>query len=298
MTSDNVMQKLKTADAGVDISQLVSDFLFGYTAEVTSGDKKSIAAAQKMMSASAEVFIASLPKSTLDDQVNAAIKLHQSGLTPVPHIVARNINDLSSLSNALDRFTSEAKVTKALILGGDRDQPLGEFNASLQLIETGLLQKAGIDKIYLGCYPEGHPRISTDILDAALDAKLIAAEKAGLQVELVSQFCFDAKPIIAFAKNLRQRGIKAPFRVGIAGPSSRATLVKYAIICGVGSSLRALKERQSLAKNMMAGETPEKLLNELATAFAQQPELGFSGVHFFTFASLEKSAEFAASLTK
>ncbi|PCI85154.1 MAG: methylenetetrahydrofolate reductase [Hyphomicrobiales bacterium] len=273
-------------------SQILTNFLNGYTAEVTSGDKKSMAAAEKMMDKGAEVFVASLPKDTIDKQVAAVVKIHQAGLKPVPHIVARNIKNLAALETTLNRFVIEAEIDTALILGGDRDDAVGDFDASLQLIETGLLQKVGIKKIYLGCYPEGHPRISTEILDKSRAAKLIAAEKAGLEVELVSQFCFESQPIIEFARKLRAEGVKVPFRVGVAGPSSRATLVKYAIICGVGASLRALKERQDLAKNMTSGETPEKLITELAEALEQQPELGLNGVHFFTFGSLEKSATF------
>ena len=278
-------------------SQILANFLNGYTAEVTSGDKKSMAAAEKMMDKGAEVFVASLPKDTIDKQVAAVVRIHQAGLKPVPHIVARNIKDLAALETTLNRFVIEAKIDTALILGGDRDDAVGDFDASLQLIETGLLQKVGIKKIYLGCYPEGHPRISTEILDKARAAKLIAAEKAGLEVELISQFCFESQPIIEFARKLRAEGVKAPFRVGVAGPSSRATLIKYAIICGVGASLRALKERQDLAKNMTSGETPEKLITELAEALEQQPELGLSGVHFFTFGSLEKSATFVNQVT-
>ncbi|MBL1241033.1 MAG: methylenetetrahydrofolate reductase [OCS116 cluster bacterium] len=278
-------------------SHMLTSFLNGYTAEVTSGDKKSMTAAEKMMSPGAEVFVASLPKDTIDKQVAAVVRIHQAGLKPVPHIVARNVKDLTSLEQTLERFVAEAKIDTALILGGDRDDAVGDFDASLQLIETGLLQKVGIKKIYLGCYPEGHPRISTEILDKARAAKLVAAEKAGLEVELVSQFCFESQPIIEFARKLRAEGVKAPFRVGVAGPSSRATLVKYAIICGVGASLRALKERQDLAKNMTSGETPEKLITELAEALEKEPELGLNGVHFFTFGSLEKSATFVNQVT-
>lgn len=278
-------------------SHMLTSFLNGYTAEVTSGDKKSMTAAEKMMSPGAEVFVASLPKDTIDKQVAAVVRIHQAGLKPVPHIVARNVKDLTSLEQTLERFVAEAKIDTALILGGDRDDAVGDFDASLQLIETGLLQKVGIKKIYLGCYPEGHPRISTEILDKARAAKLVAAEKAGLEVELVSQFCFESQPIIEFARKLRAEGVKAPFRVGVAGPSSRATLVKYAIICGVGASLRALKERQDLAKNMTSGETPEKLITELAEALEKESELGLNGVHFFTFGSLEKSATFVNQVT-
>lgn len=275
---------------------LLSELLSGYTAEVTSGDKKSIGVAEKLMVTGSEIFVASLPKDSIDKQVAAMVKIHQMGLKPIPHIVARNIKSSVELKEVLQRFAVEAKIDAALILGGDRDDAVGEFNNSLQLIETGLLQKVGIRKIYLGCYPEGHPRISAEILDTARALKIAAAKRAGLEVELISQFCFEAQPIVEFVKKLRREGITAPLRVGVAGPSSRATLVKYALICGVGASLRALRERQNLAKNMLSGETPEKLLSELALAMSDNPDLGISGVHFFTFGSLEKSAEFVNNM--
>ena len=66
-------------------------------------------------------------------------------------------------------------MDRALILGGDRDAPAGEFDCSLQVIESGLLQKHGIDKIAIACYPEGHPRIPDDVLDKARADKIAAA---------------------------------------------------------------------------------------------------------------------------
>jgi methylenetetrahydrofolate reductase (NADPH) len=131
------------------------------------------------------------------------------------------------------------------------------------------------------------------VLEKARAIKLETAAKAGLDVWMVSQFCFDAKPIVALAKRMRALGVTAPFRVGVAGPAERSTLVKYALMCGVGASLRALKERQDLARNVLTGETPEALLTEVAQAQERDPSLGIKGVHFFTFGALAKSAEWA-----
>jgi methylenetetrahydrofolate reductase (NADPH) len=239
------------------------------------------------------VFIAALPGDSADKLIAAAAQLRRSGLIPTPHIVARNIEDRRELDDLLGRLVGEAGVDRALVLGGDRDKPTGEFDSSLQLIETGLLQKHAIRRIAIGCYPEGHPRIDDAILDQARAAKLAAAASAGLDVTLVSQFCFDAKPIIGLVRRIRAQEVTAPFRVGVAGPASRTTLIKYAMMCGVGPSLRVLKERQDLALSMMSGETPENLLSEIALECARDPQLGIAGVHFFTFGSLAKSAEWA-----
>ena len=240
-----------TAEARAALSGLLTN----YTAEVTARDRKGLDAAPAMMAAGSEVYIAAIPGESEDRLVAAAAHLRENGMVPVPHIVARNIENRAGLDGLLRRLTAEAKLDRALVLGGDRDKPAGAFDSSLQLLET--------------------------------------AAQSGLDVWMVSQFCFDAKPIIALARRMRAQGVTAPFRVGVAGPAERSTLVKYALMCGVGASLRALKERQDLARNVLTGETPEALLTEVAQAQERDPSLGIKGVHFFTFGALAKSAEWA-----
>jgi methylenetetrahydrofolate reductase (NADPH) len=159
-----------------------------------------------------------------------------------------------------------------------------------------VLEKRGIKKVGMATHPEGHPRVPDEVMWPALKAKLAKAESIGLEVFLVSQFLFDAAPVIKFAKRLRADGIKNPYRVGVAGPAKRTTLIKYAMMCGVGASLRALKERHDMAANLMAGETPEGLLREVAEAQAANPSLNIDSVHFFTFGALPASVELAEQL--
>lgn len=254
-----------------------------YSVEVTSRDAASVADAATSMRSGTEVFVANLPREGADVLVATARTLKLAGLSPVPHVVARNIAGPRELGDMLARLTAEAGVGRALVLGGDRDDPAGPFDAALQLIETGAFQRAGIRRIAIGCYPEGHARIPADALAGALRDKLAAAADAGLDVLLVSQFVFDAAPVVAFAEGLRRRGITAPLRVGVAGPADRAKLIKYALRCGVGASLRVLRERSELARNVLAGETPDEILGTVADAAAARPELAITGAHFFTF---------------
>jgi methylenetetrahydrofolate reductase (NADPH) len=284
-----------TSATTLDQPAALAKLLQTYSVEVTSRDRKSLDSAPDLLRPGSEVFIAALPGDDVNDVVAAAAQLNKAGLTAVPHVVARNIENRAALDSLLGRLTQEAGVKRALVLGGDRDNPAGDYLSSLQIIETGLLQQHGIKSINIGAYPEGHPKITNAQLDEARAAKLAAAEKAGLDVTIVSQFAFTAEPIIAFAQHMRAQGVKAPFRVGVAGPASRMLLIKYAMICGVGASLKFLQNKPELAKGVMSGETPEKLLQEIAAKQVQNPELGFSGVHFFTFGSLAKSAEFAES---
>jgi methylenetetrahydrofolate reductase (NADPH) len=268
--------------AALALAKLLSRF----SAEVTTRDEDSIKFAEKSLPKGVEVFVASLPKDPHDKLIATAVRLRKAGLEPVPHIVARNIASRAEFDSLLSHLAGEAGVRRALILGGDRDKPLGDYDASLQLIQTGLFAKHGFTHAFIAAYPETHPRIDEVTLESARTAKIQALREQGMSATLVSQFGFDSKPIVSFVEKLRARGVMLPFRVGVAGPTEYAKLVKYALICGVGPSLRALKERQGLAKNMLGGETPEKLLVDVALAQDANPALNIEGVHFFTFGAL------------
>ncbi|HTU13389.1 MAG TPA: methylenetetrahydrofolate reductase [Allosphingosinicella sp.] len=283
---------MQDSDAKAALARLLEN----YTAELTTRDHKSLDAVPHILRPRTRVFVAAMPKDTADDMIAAAIRLHKAGMVAVPHIVARNIRDSAMLDDMLARLAGEAGVDRAHVVGGDRDDPVGEFDSSLQLLQTGLFAKYGVNRIAIACYPEGHPRIPDDVLEQARVDKNRVAEEQGLSVWMVSQFAFEAEPMIGLARKMRAQGIDEPYRVGIAGPASYTTLVKYAMMCGVGTSLRALRERQSLAKTMLTGETPEALLTEIALAREAEPSLGIAGIHFFTFGSLIKTAEWVESI--
>jgi methylenetetrahydrofolate reductase (NADPH) len=87
--------------------------------------------------------------------------------------------------------------------------------------------------------------------------------------------------------------VTAPLRVGVAGPASTTKLIKYAMRCGVGASLRTLTERKGIAGTLLGGETPEAVLDRIAAAAAEDPSLAIGSVHFFTFGAPAKSVEWA-----
>jgi methylenetetrahydrofolate reductase (NADPH) len=267
-----------------------------YSVEVTAKDHKGMDAAGELLAPGSEVFVANLPNESAATLVSACATIARKGLAPVPHMVARNIHSRQELDETLARLNGEAGVDRALVIGGDRDHPVGPYDAAIQTLQTGLYEQHGVRRVYIGVHPEGHPRVADEILWPALAPKLAAAQAAGLEVSLISQFAFDAAPYLTLARRLRADGITAPLRVGVAGPAQRSTLIKYALMCGVGASLRALKERQDLAQAVMAGETPEGLLRQLADAQAAEPDLGIDSVHFFTFGALTKSVSFAEGL--
>lgn len=267
--------------------------LSGYSAEISTGDARALAGTDTL-ALGTEVFIAFVPRDSHARQIATAKALNGRGLVPVPHVAARNIVSKGALDDYLGGLAA-AGVRRALILGGDRDAPAGAFGSALEIVESGLLQRHGVGHIFLGVYPEAHPRIAGAALDRARADKITAARKAGLAVTLVNQVCFDARAVIRLLDRLRGEGVTAPFRVGAAGPAKVATLVRYGLICGVGPSMRFLYERRDAAADLLRGETPEGFLTEIARAQAANPTLGVEGVHFFTFGGLKRAAAFAQS---
>jgi methylenetetrahydrofolate reductase (NADPH) len=269
-----------------------------YSTEVIPGDRRSIEAAAEVLPPGSEVFIAAVPGETQDQMVSAAARLRASGLTPVPHVTARSLASFEDADRLLGRLRDDAGVERLLALGGDRDRPVGELHSSLQLLESGLLQKHGVRRLFIACYPEAHPALSVEALDAARAAKLRVAAEAGIEVTLLSQFCFSAGPILALARRMRAQGVGVPYRVGVAGPADHATLLRYGVMCGIGPSLRALARRRGFCRDLARVETPEALLTEVALAQGGDPALGIAGVHFFTFGALARSAVWAERIRR
>jgi methylenetetrahydrofolate reductase (NADPH) len=273
------------------ITDPLLDLLQNVSAELVAIDKAAIRAASGLFRRGTEIFIANLPKHKTAMQLEAAIALRQSGMTPVPHLVARNMESAAEFAALMRGLSEQAGVNSALVLGGDRDLPLGPYQDSLQLLNSGHFERYGFKKIYIAGYPEGHRHISDAALALARSQKLAAAAARGLEVTLLSQFCFDSQPIIKWVRGLRAAGVTAPYRVGVAGPASKAALIKFAMLCGVGPSLRALQSREQMASNLLRGETPEGLLRDVARARKEMASLNIDGAHFYTFGTLSKVSE-------
>jgi methylenetetrahydrofolate reductase (NADPH) len=263
--------------------------------EIIPSDLSELGDLKTVLPSGTYISIAALPKGTLSQLVTATIGVRKLGFNPIPHITARSIVSRQVLEQAIGEVSNMAHLTHALILGGDRVEPAGPFNNALDLIHTGTFERHGVTNIAFGCYPEGHPFVSDAELNVALRTKVAAATKRGLKVSLVTQMCFDAKPIISYVKNLREIGIDCPVHIGVAGPASRAILLKYAFICGVGPSIRLLKNKSEFAKGLIANGSPDALLAELRQYEKQTPCLGIDRVHFFTFGSVKNSVLYATT---
>jgi methylenetetrahydrofolate reductase (NADPH) len=170
---------------------------------------------------------------------------------------------------------------------------MGPFRSTLDLLATGVVERAGISKVAFAGYPDGHPAIDPATLDAALRAKVTLAQHSALGVSLVTQFSFEAQPILRWIATQRAAGIACPVEVGIAGPASVATLAKYAIRCGVGASLRALARGHTAFARIMVEAGPDGLISELVAG--ETTEAPIAGLHVFTFGGIRRTGEWVRS---
>jgi methylenetetrahydrofolate reductase (NADH) len=238
------------------------------------------------------VYLSALPKNHGALMIAEAAALRAAGLEPVPHIAVRNYASAAELEGVLARLRAEADVRTALVIAGDRDRPAGPFESALSLIASGMLEGSGIEAVGVSGYPDGHPKIGPSALEAALAAKLEAAAKAGLALHVVSQFCFDPQAIGDWLMATRARYPGLPVRIGLAGPAGAATLLKFALRCGVKASARGLRRNLSAVGGLMGEATPDRIVDALAAMPLDAWEEG-AALHFFSFGGISRTAKWA-----
>ena len=276
-----------------EIASQVAAFLAGFSLEAIRPNAADIEALKRAAPAGANVYLSAVATRPPEEVVKHAAALRAAGFEPVPHLVARNFTSREALGDLLARLRNEAAIHRVLIIAGDRDDSAGPVESALDAIESGLLQRHGIDEIGIAGYPDGHPRISSDMLERALAAKIEAAEQSGLKVHIVTQFAFDAEIIIAWVRRLRGLGIEQPVRIGMAGPTSLTALLRYAGRCGVRASAAGMSRQVGLMKNLFGIAAPDAIVRAVAQASALG-ELGEIAAHFYSFGGLGGSARWVA----
>ncbi len=269
----------------------ITELLRGYSIELNPADSKTVEMAAERLDPGTEVSLAWIPSSNPMDMVAPAARLKRAGHLPMPHVGARHLESAVQLER-LAGLLRDVGVDRILIIGGDRHQPAGPYDSSLSVMQTGVFQKAGISRMAIGGFPEGNPHIPETVLNEALEAKVSFARQEGLRLSIITQFCFKSEPVIEWGRGVRARGIDIPIRVGLAGPAGLLTLMRYAVRCGIGNSLRVLSENPSFAK-VLVERGPEPIIRGLAASIADGSgrQLGIAGLHFYIFGGLRRTMD-------
>jgi len=248
------------------------------------------------------VYVTFLEGSDFGDTMATVRRLKSEGYNPVPHFAARSIPSVQMLEESLAALQSEG-ITEGLLIGGGVDKPVGEFNAAIDVLITGLFEKYGFTKLGLAGHPEGSPDISDADCALAIQQKNDYAKESAMSLYLATQFVFEAAPVLAWEKKIREQGNMLPVYVGIPGIATIKTLMRHAQHCGVGPSMRFLTRNpldmiklglkdSVLGKFVNAPSSePSELLRDLIEGINADPDCLIQQCHLYPLGGLKKSAE-------
>ena len=281
------------------ISPEVETFLQGYSIEVMPRTASKVEDFRAILPKGTRVYIAHIEGTPIEEMVSTAARINAEGFDVMPHFPARIIHDQAMLADWIARYQGEANVNQALLLAGGVTKPHGDYHSSMQLMESGEFDKAGFKRLHVAGHPEGNkdidPNGGMSNVDDALRWKQDFSNRTDAEMALATQFTFESGPIIEWAKSLEDEGIDIPIHIGIAGPAKLQTMIKFAIACGVGPSLRVLQRRAKDVTKLLLPFEPTDVISDLAAHAAANPDTNIVKVHFFPLGGIKTNANWAIS---
>jgi methylenetetrahydrofolate reductase (NADPH) len=281
------------ADVGLVLQELTAHF----SVEITPREAPSLPPLPEVLPTGTAVYLTFLPHTPWAQTVALARSVREAGMRPVPHLAARAVPDHPTLRRMLADLAAVG-VEDLLVLAGSLAAPVGEFHETAQILDSGLLEEAGIGRVGVVGHPEGHPDVADDELHRALLAKCRIGRAHGLDLHLVTQFAFAPEPIVAWERGIRAMGVDVPVHVGLPGLTSPTRLLRFGLRCGVGASLKVLRQQAGGVLKLATSHVhhPDATLVGLAAAAAADPESLLRAVHFFPFGALAATAAWATDI--
>lgn len=230
----------------------------------------------------AKIAITTSPTLGLDATLEWTERAVEAGFEVIPHIAARYVEDADQLDEVAAGLV-EAGVTDLFVPGGDLDEPVGEFEAALDLLVA--LEDLGyaFDEVGITGYPEGHEHID----DATLAEAMV--EKAPHATYVVTQLCYDPAAVLDWLRMVRaERDVDLPVQVGVPGVLKYQRLLAISQKVGVGDSVRFLRKTSGIlgfVRQLVGSRgmyTPDALVDGLAPHVGD-PDYNIAGVHLYTF---------------
>lgn len=275
---------------------LIAKFLEGYSIEVTPKAASKIENFAGVLPKGTRVYIAHIEGTPIDEMVATAKKIYDDGFVAMPHFPARIIQNSNTLDEWIKRYKNEANVEEALVIAGGANKPYGDFDSSIQLIETGLFDRNEFKRIHVAGHPEGNKDIDPDgsnkNVSGALSWKNEFSKRTDASIALATQFCFESEPVIKWINSIKEEGIDIPVHIGIAGPAKLQTLIKYSVECGVGASIKVLQKRAKDITKLLKPYKPDTVLKELALYKNENPSFNIEQVHFFPLGGIKQVTEY------
>ena len=277
-------------------NKAIKFFLDGFSIEVTPRAAAKIDNFADLIPKGTLIYIAHIEGTPIEEMVATAKKINEQGFSPMPHFPARIIKDKNVLQDWISKYQNEANVKSGLLIAGGANKPYGEYDSSIQLIESELFDKANFQNLHIAGHPEGSmdidPDGSTKNVDQALSWKNEFSKRTDAKMAITTQFSFDADSVISWANNLKKSGIDIPIHIGIAGPAKLQTLLKYSIECGVGASIKIIQKRAMDLTKLLLPYKPTTIITDLANYKANNPSFNIEKVHFFPLGGVKQVSNF------
>ncbi len=290
------VRRTATAPAGAAMAGLLQDF----SIEVMPRTAAKIADFRDLLPAGTRVYLAHIDGTDFAEMLATARRLADEGFAVMPHFPARGIADRTELAARVAAY-ADVGVRQALVLAGGIDRPRGAFREASQLLETGLFDAHGFTDLHVAGHPEGNRDIDPAGGDAvAMDAlrrKAAFQRETDARMAIATQFCFDPVPVIAWADRVRAAGVTLPVHIGVAGPAKLQTMIRFAMSCGVGPSLRVLQRRAMDLTNLMLPFEPTDFLAKIAAHRAANPDFAIERVHFFPLGGITATTDYTGAQT-
>ena len=281
-------------------NEAIKNFLDGFSIEVTPRAAAKIDNFAELIPKGTLIYIAHIEGTPIEEMVATAKKINEQGFSPMPHFPARIIKDKNVLQDWISKYQNEANVKNGLLIAGGANKPYGEYDSSIQLIESELFDKADFQNLHIAGHPEGSmdidPDGSTKNVDQALSWKNEFSKRTDAKMAITTQFSFDADSVIRWANNVKKSGIDIPIHIGIAGPAKLQTLLRYSIECGVGASIKIIQKRAMDLTKLLLPYKPTNIITELATHKANNPSFNIEKVHFFPLGGIKQVSDFVTEV--
>ena len=274
----------------------LTNFLKGFSLEVTPRAAAKIENFSELIPKGTLIYIAHIEGTPIEEMVETAKKINDQGYSPMPHFPARIIKNEQVLQDWISQYKNEANVENALLIAGGSNKPYGDFDSSVQLIESELFDVAGFKNLHIAGHPEGNKDIDNDgttrNIDKALSWKNEFSKRTDATMAITTQFCYDSETVINWANDIKNNGIDLPIHIGIAGPAKLQTLLKYSLECGVGASIKILQKRAMDLTKLLLPYKPTQILSELAKYKFDNPDFNVEKVHFFPLGGIKQVSKF------
>ncbi len=269
--------------------------LDGFSIEVMPRTLQKVENLEQLFPEKTRVYIAHIEGVAFSDMLATAKRLSGLNYRVMPHFPARIIENKTVLQDWVKAYVEEAGVSEALLLAGSPRSAIGTLDNSMELLETEIFDKFGFKRLHIAGHPEGNrdiePESSGQKITEALEWKQLFSERTDADMAIVTQFAFSADLVVEWAASLKEKKIDLPIHVGVAGPTKLQTLIKFAVSCGVGPSLKVLQKRATDLSKLLLPYEPTEVLGDLETLLGDSKTTNITNIHFFPLGGIQATAE-------